>query len=82
VIVSTKAPVPFDLGTPEFSQVQDPAPSESTSAKKDDTEEDEGINSIMSTNKDDESQKDESNNKENHSRKASGDSPENKHKMP
>jgi hypothetical protein len=45
VLVSTHALGPFDLGTPEFSKVRDPALSESPSPSKDDTEEDE----IMST---------------------------------
>jgi hypothetical protein len=30
----------FDLATPEFSQVRDPAPSESVSTNKDDSKED------------------------------------------
>jgi hypothetical protein len=81
VLVSTQAPVHFYLGTPEFSQVRDPAPSEIPSTNKDDTEEDGGNNESMSTNKDDESQTDESSNQGIHSRKASGDSLE-KHQIP
>jgi hypothetical protein len=38
VLVSTHALVNFDLGTPAFSQVRDPAPSDSPIIKKDDTE--------------------------------------------
>jgi hypothetical protein len=59
VLVSTHALGPFDLGTPEFSQVRDPAQSESPIPNKDDTEENEGKNESMST--------------RNHSRKASDD---------
>jgi hypothetical protein len=44
VLISTHAPVNFDLDTPEFSQVRDPAPSESPNTNKDDAEEDEGNN--------------------------------------
>jgi hypothetical protein len=51
---------PFDLGTPEFIQVRDPALCESLSPNKDDTEEDEGKHESMST--------------KNHSRKTSDDS--------
>jgi hypothetical protein len=58
VLVSTQSPVPFDLGTPEFSQVRGHAPSESPSTKKNETEEDEGKNESLSTYKDDEAQKD------------------------
>jgi hypothetical protein len=54
VSASTWAPVKFDMNTPEFSQVRDPAPSEIPSTNKDDTEEDEGNNESMSTNKEDE----------------------------
>jgi hypothetical protein len=70
----THAPVNFDMNTPEFSKVRNPAPSESLITNKDDTEEDEGNNEILNTNKDNEAQKDESYNKEIYSRKASGDS--------
>jgi hypothetical protein len=73
VFASTHAPVNFDIATPEFSQVRDLAPSESPITNKDDTEEDESNNEILSTNKDDEAQKDKSNKEEIHSRKASGD---------
>jgi hypothetical protein len=66
--------VHFGLGTPIFSQVRDPAPSESSSTNKNDTEEYEGNNESMITNKDDESQKDEINDEEIHSRRASDDS--------
>jgi hypothetical protein len=48
VLVSTHALVPFDLGTPEFSQGHYPAPSESPSQKNNDIEEDEGKNERMS----------------------------------
>jgi hypothetical protein len=81
VYASTQAPVTFDMITPEFSQVRDPAPSESRSTNKDDAEEDEDNTESLSTNKDDEAQKDESNNEEIRSRKASDDSSE-KHQMP
>jgi hypothetical protein len=57
VLVSTHALGPFALGTPEFNQVLDPAPSESPRPNKDDTQEEEGKNEGMST--------------KNHSRKAS-----------
>jgi hypothetical protein len=58
VFASTHAPVNFDMTTPEFSQVHDPAPSESLSTNNDNTEEDKGNNKSMSTHKDDEYQKD------------------------
>jgi hypothetical protein len=48
VLVSTHALGPFDLRTPTFSQVRDPAPSEIPSPNKDDTEEYEGKNESMS----------------------------------
>jgi hypothetical protein len=51
VLVSTQALGPFDLGTPVFSQVCDPARSEIPSPNKDDTEENEGKNESMSTKK-------------------------------
>jgi hypothetical protein len=54
VLVSTPALLPFDLGTPAFSQVRDPVQSESPSPNKDENEEDEGTNESMSTKKDDE----------------------------
>jgi hypothetical protein len=53
VSASTHAPVTFDMTTHEFSQVRDPARSESRSTNKDDAEEDEGSNQSPSTNKDD-----------------------------
>jgi hypothetical protein len=82
VFVSTQAPVTFDIGTPESSQVRDPAPGESPSTNKDYAEEDESNNESLITKKDDEAQKDESNNEEIHSRKASGDSLEKSIKYP
>jgi protein tyrosine/serine phosphatase len=63
----------FDIAIPEFSQVRDPAPSESPSTKKDDAEEDESNIESLSINKDDEAKKGESNNEETNSRKARSD---------
>jgi hypothetical protein len=54
VFASAQGPVVFDLCTPEFIQVRDPARSESPSTNKDEAEEEERNNKSLRTNKDDE----------------------------